>query len=43
MSSVEEWKKVVIQLAKTHAKYWGAQNLPEHDMLRSANWMSGKA
>ena len=42
MTSAEAWKKVVKQLALTHAKYWDAKDLPEYDMLRSADWMSGK-
>ena len=42
MTSAEAWKKVVKQLAITHAKYWGAKDLPEYDMLRSADWMSGQ-
>lgn len=43
MTSVEAWEKVVKQLAITHAKYWGAKDLPEEAMLKSADWMSGKS
>ena len=41
MTSVEAWEKVIKQLAITHAKYWGAKDLPEQMMLKSADWISG--
>ena len=43
MTSVEAWEKVVKQLAITNAKYWGAKDLPEEAMLKSADWISGKS